>query len=109
MVSLQTLIISIFGSVFASTGFWAFVTAVWQTKQKRKSAESRMILGLAYREISQLCESYIQRGGLSIDEYQDLKKYLFEPYREMGGNGTCERLMKEVEKLPISGRAGGEK
>jgi len=27
--------------------------------------------------------------------------YLYEPYEEMGGNGSARRVMEEVRKLPI--------
>jgi len=90
-------------AVFASTGFWAFVTAVWQAKAKKKSAESRLLMGLAYSKICLLSKEYIERGELTKDEYEELNKYLYIPYREMGGNGTCEKLMSEVNKLPIKG------
>lgn len=103
MVSQNTLIISIVTAVFASTGFWSFVQAVWTSRRKKKDVNTKMLLGLAYRNICQLCEYYISRGHLTKDEYEDLKKYLYDPYREMGGDGTCERLMREVEKLPIDG------
>ena len=43
---------------------------------------------------------YIARGYVSTDEYNELNKYLFEPYRSMGGNGTAEKLMEEVKHLP---------
>ena len=36
-----------------------------------------------------------------MDEYDNLKNYLYEPYKKLGGNGTAERVMDEVDKLPI--------
>ena len=27
--------------------------------------------------------------------------YLYEPYEEMGGNGSARRVMEEVRKLPM--------
>lgn len=91
------IIITIICSVFASSGFWAYL----MNRQNKDTAERRMILGIGYRSICELCSMYIKRGYLSRDEYSDLKKYLYDPYREMGGNGTCERLMKEIDTLPI--------
>ena len=88
-------------AVFASTGFWTFLWQVLSSRQKAKTADSRLLLGLAYRSICQLCGHYIERGWLSKDEYEDLYKYLYAPYRDAGGDGTCERLMAEVQKLPI--------
>lgn len=90
-------------AVFASTGFWAFAQSVWSSKQKAKSAEAKLIMGIGYSKICDLAIKYIQRGSITKEEYEDLKKYLYEPYKAMGGNGTCEKLMSEVDKLPIEG------
>lgn len=90
-------------AVFASTGFWQFVINAYNLSKQKESNYDKLILGVAYHIIRQECESYIQKGEVTTDEYADLKKYLYEPYRMMGGNGTCEKLMKEVEKLPIGG------
>lgn len=91
------IIVTIIVSVFASSGFWAYL----MNRQRASTAERRMILGIGYRSICSLCETYLKRGYISREEYSDLKKYLFEPYKEMGGNGTCARLIQEVDKLPI--------
>lgn len=91
------ILLAIVCSIFASSGFWAYL----MSRQNKDTAERRMILGIGYRSICELCTMYIKRGYISREEYSDLKKYLYEPYREMGGNGTCERLMQEVDKLPI--------
>ena len=37
-----------------------------------------------------------------MDEYDNLKNYLYEPYKKLGGNGTAERVMDEIDKLPIT-------
>lgn len=84
-------------AIFASSGFWSWLGA----KQRKESAEDRMILGICYMAICQLCGVYISRGYITRDEYTDLNKYLYEPYRARGGDGTCERLMIEVNKLPL--------
>lgn len=44
---------------------------------------------------------YINRGQITKGEYEDLYKYYYEPYKKMGGNGTAERLMREIDKLKI--------
>lgn len=46
MISETTLIVSIVGAVFASTGFWAFLTYLVQSKQTKDSAEGQMLKGL---------------------------------------------------------------
>lgn len=99
----KEIIIAIIASVFGSTGFWALLTAIWQTKSKRKSCESKLLLGLAHDRICFLGGEYIKRGYVTRDEFENLHDYLYAPYHEMGGNGTAEKIMKDVEKLPIQG------
>lgn len=95
------LLLKVAGIVFASTGFWTFLVTIIQKKLDKKNASSRMLLGLGHDKIKFLAERYIAQGYISSDDYEDLVKYLYEPYRAMGGNGTAEKLMEEVKKLPI--------
>lgn len=81
----------------SSTGFWAYL----QRKNLRKTATTRLLLGLAYDKIITLGMKYIERGWISKDEYEDFRKYLYEPYSEFGGNGVAERIMNEVQRLPL--------
>ncbi len=91
------LAMTIFVSVMASSGFWAFL----QARREKKDAKTKMILGLGYDRIVTLCGMYIDRGYIYQHEYEDLYKYLYKPYKEMGGNGSAERAFEEVKKLPI--------
>lgn len=93
---LQT-VLAIVGSVLASSGFWAWMLA----HRDKKSSKTQMLLGLGHDRIVYLCMKYIERGWISKDEYDDLIKYLYTPYTALGGNGTAERLVNEVNKLPI--------
>lgn len=45
--------------------------------------------------------SYIDRGWITQDEYENLHDYLYKPYEKMGGNGSAKKVMSEVNKLPI--------
>ena len=92
------IIITLAVAVFGSTGFWSLV----QARGKKKSAEARLLMGIAYSEIIRRCEYYIKRGYVSSDEYNELNRYLFEPYHEMGGDGTAEKLIDEVRGLPTA-------
>ena len=101
MISEQTLIVSIVGAVFASTGFWAFLTNLIQRKDNKESAESQMLKGLGHDRICYLGACYIKQGYITKDDYENLHDYLFVPYKKLGGNGTAEKIMKEVERLPL--------
>lgn len=90
------IIIALIAAVFGSTGFWSWLN----TRSRKKSNEARLIMGLAYSEIIRRSETYIQRGFIATDEYNELSHYLYDPYKAMGGNGTAEKLIEEVKKLP---------
>lgn len=100
---MDTVLIAIFGT----SGFWSVITILinrYQNKKDKiaeaKSVERKALLGLLHDRVYELANYHIRERCISDDEYDNLQ-YLYKPYKEMGGNGTCERLMKEVEKLPI--------
>ena len=68
---------------------------------EQKDVKTEMLIGLAHDRIMYLGMSYIDRGYVTQDEYENLRVYLYEPYERMGGNGSAKRIMQEVDKLPI--------
>lgn len=100
---LQT-VVTILCSVLASSGFWAFLQKRAEQKaaeSKQTTVETQMLIGLAHDRIMYLGMSYIERGYITSDEYENLYEYLYRPYEKMGGNGSAKRVMTEVNKLPI--------
>lgn len=89
--------VAILVSFLGSTGLWAFLTK-WLDN---RSAQSKLIVGLAHDRIVYLGMQYIDRGWITRDEYENLHDYLYVPYEKMGGNGSAKRVMMEVDKLPI--------
>lgn len=89
--------ITIVCSVLASSGFWAFI----QRKSDRNSAEVELLIGLGHDRIVYLGMSYLERGWLTEDEYENLHDYLYVPYEKNGGNGSAKRVMDAVDRLPI--------
>lgn len=87
----------ILGSALASSGFWSFL----QNRKGRKDKRLDLLLGLAHDRIIHLGTNYVNRGWITYDEYEDLLKYLYEPYEAFGGNGLAKRVMDEVSKLPV--------
>lgn len=94
---MKDIFVVILTTLLSSAGFWALATKLID----KKSAKSKMILGLGHKAVMDDAERYIKRGNITRAEYEDLYKYLYKPYKDMGGNGTVERIMKEVDKLPI--------
>ena len=85
------------GSVLASSGFWAWVSR----RSSDRSATREMIRGLAHNQVIRAGKEYIRRGYLTLDEYEDFMEYLARPYQSMGGNGLAERVILEIQHLPI--------
>lgn len=89
------IVITVVCSVLASSGLWTYI----QKKADKKDAKSKLLLGLAHDRIMYLGTSYIERGYITKDEYENLHDYLYLPYEEMGGNGTAKRVMQAVDRL----------
>ena len=98
---MREIILAIVGAVFASTGFWTLINQLISNRQKKKSAEAQMLMGLGHDRICNLGEGYIARGYITKDEYENLHDYLYIPYEKLGGNGTAQKIMTEVKKLPL--------
>lgn len=95
------IVLAIIAAVGGSSGLWAYLT----NRRDRKSMNARLLMGLAHDRIVHLGMSYLDRGWVTRDEYDDLIQYLWKPYSEFGGNGLAEKLVADVSKLPIYSRA----
>jgi hypothetical protein len=60
------------------------------------------MMGIAYDKITSYGLAFIERGWVTKDDYEELLKYYYEPYKALGGNGTAELIMLQVAKLPFS-------
>lgn len=97
MESWMQMALTVVCAVIASSGFWAYI----QKRTEKKDVKTQMLVGLAHDRILFLGMSYIERGSITRDEYENLYEYLYRPYEKMGGNGSAKRVMQEVNKLPI--------
>lgn len=93
--------VTIICSVLASSGFWAYI----QKKNESKDAKTQLLVGLAHDRIMQSGTYYLERGYITADEFENLYNYLYLPYKELGGNGSAERIIEEIKKMPISAKA----
>lgn len=100
MSSLMQLVVTIFCSVLASSGLWAYLAK----RAERKDVKTEMLIGLAHDRILSLGMAYIERGWITRDEYENLYTYLYQPYEKLGGNGSAAKVMTEVNRLPIRNR-----
>lgn len=88
-------------TIFASSGFWTLILAIYNNRQKAKSAETELLLGLAHDRIYELCKEILKTGDMTEQEYDNLR-HLYDPYVKLGGDGTAEKLMQQVEDMKIS-------
>ena len=96
MASWLQIAITIFTSVLASSGLWAFLG----NRFDKRTAERDLIIGIGHVELVYYGMQYIERGWITKDEYETLKE-LYDPYIKLGGNGSGKKIMSEVEKLPM--------
>ena len=89
---------AVVAALLASGGYWSYK----MSKNNHKTAESKMLMGLAHDRIVELGMKYIERGAITRDEYENLYDYLYLPYKELGGNGSAERVMDVVKQLRIT-------
>lgn len=92
--------LGIITAIFASNGLWGCVQVWLQKKGKNRSAVEKACLALLHDKIYDRAERYIMRDGITLDEFDNLK-YLYEPYKELGGNGTGKELFERCSKLPM--------
>jgi hypothetical protein len=91
------LIVTIVCSVIASSGFWAVIQYIIN----KHDSSGKLLLGIAHDRIMWLGKSYLKRGYITVEEYENLVTYLYEPYLERGGNGSAKMIMEKVLKLEI--------
>lgn len=101
MVTPETMVGAVILAVIASTGFWTLITHIYDSKHSNNTAVSKMLKGLGHDRICTLGEEYLKRGYITKDEYENLNDYLYKPYKALGGNGTAEKVMKEVDDLSL--------
>ena len=94
-------IVILVAALIGSQGLWTLIQYIISRHYDKKSKSHKMVLGLGHDRIIFLEKYYIKRGWISPDEYENLHDYLYLPYLDMGGNGTAEKLMEEIQELPL--------
>lgn len=94
-------LLTILGSAIGSTGMWSF----FRNRDVKRAATTRLMMGMARETITSQGLAYIERGYITKEEFDELDKYFYKPYMALGGNGTAERIMSEVSRLPFRSRS----
>lgn len=106
---MQTILLALF-SAFLGSGFMGFIQfLITRHDNKNNKEDARIeaiasaVRGLDHDRLYYLAEKYIEKGEITTDEYNNLSEYIYKPYKQLGGNGTGDRLMGQIEKLPFKG------
>ena len=95
MIPVAQVILSIIGSVIASSGFWAYL----QKRHEKHDAKTALLVGLAHDAIITKGTFYLERGDwITVDEYENLHDYLYLPYARAGGNGSAKCVMEDIDR-----------
>lgn len=98
VLPMATMVVGVVTALVASNGFWNHRA----DKLQRSTSEARLLMGIAHTRLMTLCKTYIDRGWITPDEYEDLYEYLYKPYIDMGGNGAIKKMMEqEINHLPV--------
>lgn len=101
-MNVETVIAILCSSSFSSLLIY-FITRHDKKKEKEEemnSAVAKMILALGHDRLIHLTDQYIAKGEITVKEKRNLR-YLYEPYKALGGNGDCEIGYNACEKLPV--------
>ena len=98
-MTVEQVIITIFTSILASSGLWAFINS----RLDKNNSERELMVGIGHIELVFFGMQYIERGWITREEYETMQG-LYKPYVKLGGNGSGTKIMKEIEELPIKER-----
>lgn len=90
-------VVGVLGLVLGSSGLWGYLSKV----KERDNGRDKLMKGLAHVVIAQKANEYIERGSITPEEFATLYNLVYSHYKELGGNGGAQRLMNELEALPI--------
>ena len=74
-----------------------------EIKQLQDTVNSLIVADrtILYDRIKHLAKSYIKRGWITVEEYEDLKRMHAVYHDDLEGNGFLDSIMEEVSKLEI--------
>lgn len=90
-------VISAGSMLLASSGVFSYLLK----RHSKNNAATKLIMALAYFKSYEMAIVYVERGYVTKDELEDFEKYIFQPYKELGGNGVLEKIMNDVMNLPL--------
>ena len=85
---------------FITTGVLGYLVAKVKDYKKRDTNQEEALKCLLRSNITSKYYVYNEMGSIPIYEKENID-YMFEQYKLMGGNSYVERIVKEINDLPI--------
>lgn len=83
-------------TLLGSSGIWMWV----KTRSDRNDSEYHLLLEVAKNQLTVLGRSYLERGYITMDEYEEYEAE-YKLYSALGGNGLAKRVFKQIDELPM--------
>ena len=71
-----------------------------EAQNARADIQNKAIIAVLNNQITAMIGVYLERGWVTITEYQNLL-FLYGTYEAIGGNGPVKALMEEMKKIEI--------
>lgn len=99
----KDLIVTIVLSCLGSAGLWTIINTLLNRRFKKTDDNDlikKALKGLLYTDCLGWGDKYIEQGWISIDDYNDFRRYHYEPYKALGGNSAVDRVEATLKNLP---------
>lgn len=83
-------------ALLGGSGLWALV----KTKADHNNNVAKLILSVSRNQLVTLGRGYIERGYITMDEYEEFEAE-YQIYSALGGNGLARRIFEQVDELPM--------
>lgn len=83
-------------ALLGGSGIWAWA----KTKADHNNNAAKLLLSVSRNQLITLGRSYIERGYITMDEYEEYEAE-YQIYSALGGNGLARRIFEQVDELPM--------
>lgn len=83
-------------TLLGGSGIWAWAKA----KADHNNNAAKLLLAVSKNQLVELGRTYIDRGYVTIDEYEEYEAE-YQIYSALGGNGLARRMFEQVDELPM--------
>lgn len=86
----------LWSTLLGAPGLWAFM----KSKTNHNNNAIKLILSVSRNQLVALGREYIERGYVTMDEYEEYESE-YQIYSSLGGNGLARRIFEQVDELPM--------